>query len=323
MVLSRSLPSYRTLRLLTFVALSLAAASSPALAQSAAEKARAQMLVPSTWLAQHLKDPSLVLLHVGEKAEYEKTHIAGARFVSLDEIAESDRSDMHKNMLEMPKPDSLRARLARLGISDNSRVVVYYGKDWVTPSTRVILTLDYAGLGANSSLLDGGMPAWVAAGNAVTDATTPARTGTLSALKTKRLVVDADYVKASLGTKGISIVDGRSAAFYDGLQQGSYRDRSKHKAGHIAGAKSVPFSEITDEKLFVKSAAELEALFTKAGVAPGDTVVGYCHIGQQTTAMLFAARSLGHPVLIYDGSFEDWSRHDASYPVEATPAKKP
>ena len=36
--------------------------------------------------------------------------------------------------------------------------------------------------------------------------------------------------------------------------------------------------------------------------------------------MLFAARTLGHPVLLYDGSFEDWSRH-ADYPVEAAAAK--
>jgi thiosulfate/3-mercaptopyruvate sulfurtransferase len=54
-------------------------------------------------------------------------------------------------------------------------------------------------------------------------------------------------------------------------------------------------------------------------VKAGDTVIGYCHVGQQATAMLFAARTLGHPVLLYDGSFEDWSRH-ADYPVE-NPAK--
>ena len=38
------------------------------------------------------------------------------------------------------------------------------------------------------------------------------------------------------------------------------------------------------------------------------------------TGMLFAARSLGHPVLLYDGSFEDWSAH-ADYPVENPSAK--
>jgi thiosulfate/3-mercaptopyruvate sulfurtransferase len=65
-----------------------------------------------------------------------------------------------------------------------------------------------------------------------------------------------------------------------------------------------------------RSAAELAAIFAKAGVEPNDTIIGYCHIGQQATAMLFAARTLGHPVLLYDGSFEDWSRHDDRYPVD-------
>ena len=53
---------------------------------------------------------------------------------------------------------------------------------------------------------------------------------------------------------------------------------------------------------------------------PGDTVLGYCHIGQQMTAVLFAARTLGHDVLLYDGSMQDWSRRK-EYPVEITAAK--
>jgi thiosulfate/3-mercaptopyruvate sulfurtransferase len=55
-------------------------------------------------------------------------------------------------------------------------------------------------------------------------------------------------------------------------------------------------------------------------VKPDDTVIGYCHIGQQATAMLFAARSLGHRVLLYDGSFQDWSRR-TDLPVE-NPSQK-
>ena len=86
------------------------------------------------------------------------------------------------------------------------------------------------------------------------------------------------------------------------------------------GAHSVPYTEITNEQLLLRSPEELAALFAKAGVKPDDTVIGYCHIGQQTTAMLFAARTLGHRVLLYDGSFEDWSRH-TQFPVD-NPAKK-
>jgi thiosulfate/3-mercaptopyruvate sulfurtransferase len=274
---------------------------------------RQKLVVDAAWLKAHLADPDLVLLHVGDKGEYEAAHIPGARFVSLNDISISDHSGKGL-MLEMPPPDDLRHRLEALGISDKSRVVVYYGKDWVSPSTRVLFTLDYAGLGDRSSLLDGGQDAWVRAGGAVTKEVPPSKTGALSPLKTRPIIVDAATVQARLGTTGFAVVDGRDAAFYDGVKTGGAHEQ-QHRTGHIRGAFSIPFTSITDDRLLVKSDAELAALFAKAGVKPNDTVIGYCHIGQQTTAMLFAARTLGHPVLLYDGSFEDWSRH-ADYPVD-------
>ncbi|HKN69016.1 MAG TPA: rhodanese-like domain-containing protein [Gemmatimonadaceae bacterium] len=282
---------------------------------------RDQILVNTAWLAKHLQDPNLVLLHVGSSGEYGAMHIPGARFVDLDDISVSEHTQ-EGLMLEMPTAESLRERLQKLGISNDSRIIVYYGTDWVSPSTRVIFTLDYAGLGARTSLLDGGMPAWIREGNKVTDKTTPPRVGTLAPLHIKPIVVDAAYVKEHIGKPRVSIVDGRDASFYDGVQQGNTH-MAPHRAGHIAGAKSVPFTEITYDNLLLKSPNELTALFTKAGVQPGDTIVGYCHIGQQATAMLFAARSLGHPVLLYDGSFQEWSRLTPaeSYPVENPSAK--
>jgi len=278
--------------------------------------ARGSLVVDAAWLAKHINDSDLVLLHVGDKPGYEAAHIPGARFVSQQDVSVSDHTAKGL-MLEMPSADDLRARLQKLGISDKSRVVVYYGKDWVSPSTRILFTLDYAGLGARSSLLDGGMDAWMRNGGATTKDVPAAREGKLSALKPRPIVVDADFVKSHLGKSGFAVVDGRDPAFYDGTDTGGQHDE-KHKTGHIAGAASIPFTSITQENLVLKSPAELEALFTKAGVKPNDTVIGYCHIGQQTTAMLFAARTLGHPVLLYDGSFQDWSRHGSDYPVEAT-----
>src|SRR5687767_13970971 len=84
-----------------------------------------QLVVDAAWLAAHLKDPDLVLLHVGNKDDYVKQHIPGARLVSLADISLSDHSGKGL-MLEMPPADDLRARLEALGISDRSRVVVYY-----------------------------------------------------------------------------------------------------------------------------------------------------------------------------------------------------
>ena len=276
---------------------------------------RDRMLVSTTWLAQHLHDPNLVLLHVGA-GEYPAMHIPGARYVDMDDVSVSEHTP-EGLMLEMPSVESLRERLQKLGISNNSRIVVYYGSDWVSPATRIAFTLDYAGLGAQTSLLDGGMPAWIRAGNKITDQKPAPRTGTLAPLHIKPIVVNAAYVKEHIGKRGVSIVDGRDASFYDGVQQGNAHG-APQRAGHIASAKSVPFTETTYDNLLWKSPNDLQALFAKAGVQPGDTIVGYCHVGQQTTAMLFAARSLGHPVLLYDGSFQEWSRltPSESYPVE-------
>ncbi len=287
--------------------------TSPAIAGSP----RDGLVVSASWLVQHIKDPDLVLLHIGDEAEYQAGHIPGARFASMDNVSVSEHSTTGL-MLEMPKADDLRQRLEALGISDNSRVIVYFGKEWVSPATRIIFTLDYAGLGNRSSLLDGGQPAWVRNGGSVTKEVPAPRKGTLAPLKIRPIVVDAETVRSRIGAPGVAIVDGRASVFYDGTETG--RDHGSHRTGHIHGALSVPFTSITDDHLMLKSPEELAALFTKAGVKPSDTVIGYCHIGQQTTEMLFAARSLGHPVLLYDGSFQDWSRH-AGYPVD-NPSEK-
>lgn len=300
------------------ICLLLLLAAVPALAASP----RDSMVVSTAWLRAHLNDPNLVLLHVGDQMnpkEYAAQHIPGAIPASMKDVSVSDHTGKGL-MLEMPPAEDLRADLEKLGISDNSRIVVYYGGDWVSPATRIIFTLDYAGLGDRTSLLDGGMPAWIAAGNETTSVVPAVKQGKLSPLKIKPIVVDADFVKSHLNAPGFAIVDGRDAVFYDGVETGRGHAGS-HRAGHIAGAHSFPFTQLVDDKNFVRPADQLAALFTKAGVKPNDTIVGYCHIGQQATAMLFAARSLGHPVLLYDGSFEDWSRHDG-YPVDNPSAEK-
>jgi thiosulfate/3-mercaptopyruvate sulfurtransferase len=284
----------------------------------AADDPRSSLLVSPQWLKAHLADPDLVLLHVGDREEYDAGHIPGARYVSLDDISISDHSGKGL-MLEMPPAEDLRTRLARLGISNSSRVIVYYGNDWVSPATRVLFTLDYAGLGERASLLDGGQPAWLRAGQPVETTVPAVKQGELSALSPRAIVVDAAFVREHRGKAGYALVDGRSASFYDGVETGGAHGQ-EHKTGHIAGAGNFPFTEIAGDDLVIRPATQLADLFGKAGVKPGDTVIGYCHIGQQATAMLFAARSLGYKVVLYDGSFEDWSRQ-ADSPVETSAPK--
>ena len=274
---------------------------------SRAADTRDSLLAPRSWVADHLNDPKLVLLHLGDEAEYKAKHLPGARFVTMADVS-ADRNSMKPGdpSLEMSDADRLRDQLQTLGISNDSTVVVYYGNDYYSPSTRVLLSLTYAGLGDHAKLLDGGMPAWIREGRPTTIDVPAARRGTLAPLKLEPVVVDAMFVQANLHTPGIAIVDARDRVFYDGTMGGGGRGSGDETKGHIPGSVSVPFGDVFDERGELRPAAELEAMFTKAGVKPNDTVVGYCHVGQQATVMLFAARSLGHQIRLYDGSMSDW-----------------
>jgi thiosulfate/3-mercaptopyruvate sulfurtransferase len=182
--------------------------------------------------------------------------------------------------------------------------------------------LDYAGL-ANVTWLDGGLKGWTDAGRPLSKDMPVVKAGSLSSLKLRPVIVDADFVRAHEHAPGFAIVDARARTFYDGIPMTMRGDGPPQKLGHIPGAVSAPFDLFAmgmGQGTQLKPADQLEAMFTAAGVKPGDTIIGYCHVGQQATAMLFAARTLGHDVLLYDGSFQDWQKRDL--PVENPSAKK-
>jgi thiosulfate/3-mercaptopyruvate sulfurtransferase len=287
----------------------MAAVVTVATLSASAPNPRAKLLVSTEWLARHLDDPSLVLLHVGDPREYPAEHIPGARLITLRDISTPHASGALA--LEMLAPGELRKRLEKLGISDNSRVVVYHGKDWISPATRVVLTLDWIGLGDRTSLLDGGMALWKQEGRPVTKAVPPAaKSGRITARPTRaELIVDHAAVQRSINAPGVTIIDARAAMFYDGPSHG------EHRAGHIPSAVNVPFNSVFGDDLRLLSADSLTTLFRNAGVRPADSIIVYCHIGQQATAVVFAARSLGYAARLYDGSFDDWSARK-DLPVE-------
>ena len=268
--------------------------------------AETPLLIDTDWLAAHLADPNLVILHIGPKEGYDTSHIPGARHMTLDDVAKP--RDPKQLTLELPSPETLRAKLESFGISDNSRIVVYFGaKPVLQSSTRVIFTLDYLGL--SSSLLNGGLPGWTAAGKPVTTSVpAPAAPGKLTSRPTKDLVVDAEFVKSVGEHKDQRLIDARLPNFYKGT------DPTYEKSGHIPNAINLPFADLMDDKLMLDP-ARIEKLFTAAGIGKKDTMVVYCHIGQQATAVIFASRLLGHPVKLYDGSFEDWAKNGRG-PVE-------
>jgi len=268
---------------------------------------RDQLLVTPAWLMQHKADKDLVILHVGTEAGYNAAHIPGARLVDPNGLTVKSPEGL---LTELPPPEELHAALQALGISDRARVIVYSESEGIARATRIVLTLDAAGFGKRTSLLDGGLKEWQREGLATSTETPAAATVVLSPLKLQSRIVTADYVQAHLKAPHTSVIDARASEFYNGEKAGM----EGAALGHVPGAHSLPFTSVYDAQGKLKSPEDLKALFVAAGVKPGDHIIAYCHIGIQATAVIFAARTLGMDAKLYDGSFQDWSKR--GLPVE-------
>lgn len=269
------------------------------------------MLVSTSWLAEHLGDRTVVIINIGPRASYDAGHIPGARFLEMASIAASGQP----LTLELPPVEKLKSSFEELGVSDNSRIVICFLANYVSPATRVFFTLDYLGLGKQTSLLDGGLEAWRTEGRTVTTDAPLIKRGAITPHPRPDLVVDAAWVSANLSKPKVAIVDARAPEFYTGASAGRMP-----RAGHIPNAVNVPFSSLADDANKLKDSATLKRLFEEAGIKPGKEVVSYCHIGQQATLIYFVAKYLGYDARLYDGSFEDWSRR-SELPVVGTSTK--
>jgi thiosulfate/3-mercaptopyruvate sulfurtransferase len=249
-------------------------------------------IISTEWLSAHLNDPNVRIVDVSEHEQYDRAHIPGA--VPMDHMLTV--GDQHR----MLPPDRLAAVWEKLGVSDDTHVVLYgtspMATGWVYMSLAVI------GHGDQVSMLDGGIKLWQVEKRATATTRANPTPGRLSVRPAPDIVVDAAFVRSNLQTNDVRLLDVRTTQEFNN--------------GHLPGATLILWQDLFADRdlLKFKSVDEIRALLTDAGVHPGQQVVTYCAVGMRASLMYWAARAAGVPARVYLGSYSDWIR-DSSNPT--------
>ncbi|MEL7028878.1 MAG: 3-mercaptopyruvate sulfurtransferase, partial [Pseudomonadota bacterium] len=246
-------------------------------------------------------------------AEYGEAHIPGAVFFDVDGV--SDAANPLPHML--PSEGAFGEAMGRLGVSNSDRVVVYDSVG-VFSAPRVWWMLKAFGHD-RAAVLDGGLPAWRAAGGAVEAGSVATPSATFEAKLRTDLVADAKAVLAQTQSGEGVVLDARPAARFQGEAP---EPRPGLRSGHIPGSKNAPYTEFVSEGRMLTGAA-LDAQFEAAGLSLAGSdgrVTVSCGSGVSAAVLFLGLDLLGRrDVRLYDGSWADWGGRD-DLPVATGPA---
>ncbi|MDO8184602.1 sulfurtransferase [Conexibacter sp. JD483] len=245
---------------------------------------------------------------VSGRAGYEQGHIPGAAFADLAaDLADPDAPFA----FTLPRAERFARAAGALGIGDGAHVVVY-AQSATMWATRLWWLLRYFGFDA-VSVLDGGLPAWRAAGLPLETAATPYPPATFTARpRPELLATRADVEAIARGETPACLVNALSPEVFRGEGPSSYS-----RPGRIPGSVSLPHATLVDPGTNrFRPLPQLRTALDAAGAQPGQQVVAYCGGGISATVDVFAwARTGRDDVKLYDGSLTEWTA-DPDLPVE-------
>ncbi|SMX26709.1 3-mercaptopyruvate sulfurtransferase [Pelagimonas phthalicica] len=266
-------------------------------------------LVSTSWLAKHIKDPDLRILDASwylpamgrdPKAEYDAAHIPGARFFDIDDVSDN-RSDLPHMV---PPVEKFMSRLRAMGVGDGHQVVVYDGMGLFS-AARVWWLFRLMGQD-NIAVLDGGLPKWQAEGREVEDLPPVIRDRHMTVRRQAHMVKDVTQVSAASKLKDHEILDARAPGRFRGEDP---EPREGMRAGHIPGAKNVPFATLLNADGTMKDPDGLRAAFAAAGVDLNKPAITSCGSGVTGTIINLALEVLGkRDHSLYDGSWSEWGQ---------------
>jgi thiosulfate/3-mercaptopyruvate sulfurtransferase len=264
-----------------------------------------ERLVSTEWVAEHLNDPSVVIVESDEDVLlYDMGHIPGA--VKIDWHTDLNDSIVRDYL----SPEAFAELLSSKGIS-RDHTVVFYGDNFNWWAAYALWVFNLFGH-PDTRLMDGGRALWQAEGRPM-ETESPRRSPTEYAIPERNdapIRAFRDEVMTHVNA-GRALVDVRSPEEYSGemLHMPDYPQEGALRGGHIPGAANVPWKRAANEDGTFKTAAELrEIYFQEMGLTPKDNVIAYCRIGERSSHTWFVLKHLLglSKVRNYDGSWTEW-----------------
>ena len=271
----------------------------PLLALLALAYAHPEQLVETDWVAAHAGDASVRIVDMRQTG-YADGHVPGAVYVSPVAIRAAKSPPTF-----LPTPAAFEEMMARLGISNSTRVVVYDERGGIY-AARLWWILNYFGH-SNVALMNGGWVKWAAEHRpAATDAPA-ARNARFTAKPQPRWVATASDVVGAIGKPGVKIVDARTAAEIEGKDL-----RNIKRGGFVPSSIPVYWEDLLDpQQRTFRPADELKKIYEDRGIGPSQEVIAYCQVGMRASVDLFALHLIGYDKLRnYYGAWEEWGNRD-------------
>ncbi len=276
-------------------------------------------LIGALELAQRLHDPDWIVFDCrfdltdpafGRQA-YAGGHVPGAFFLDLDDDLSGAKTGSNGRH-PLPDPAWLAARLAACGVGNHTQVIAYDDASGMF-AARLWWLLRWFGH-RRVAVLDGGLRAWLAAGQALAEALPEARAATYTlALRADR--VDAQYVRQHLGQPDMVLIDARSPDRFRGENE-----VLDPVGGHIPGAINRCFRDNLDARGCFKQASVLREEFgALLGAHSPRQVVHQCGSGVTACVNVLAMEAAGlSGSRLYAGSWSEWCA-DPTRPVARGP----
>jgi len=269
--------------------------------------ARPDVLVETSWVAEHLNDPNVRIVESDEDVLlYEQGHIPGA--VKIDWFTELQ----HPSKRDFLTKEEFERLMSEKGIA-NDTVVVFYGDKHNWYAAYTFWLFRYFGHDDTKlKIMNGGRKKWLDEKRPLTKEV-PNFPKTVYRAKEPDPSIRAfrDEVFASLNRSDRVLIDVRSPKEYTGelIHMPEYPQEGAQRGGHIPGALNIPWAQAVnpDDSTF-KPAEELKKLYERYTITPEREVIAYCRIGERSAHTWFVLTYLlGYPkVKNYDGSWTEW-----------------